>query len=54
MFWCHGLINYTDTKAKFHLKKFTCEETLRQMFVRVYKLEIRVQAVMHDIFDPAL
>ncbi len=25
----HGLINYTDTKAKFcHLKKFTCKERL--------------------------
>jgi len=36
----HGLINYIDTKAKcHHLKKFTCKETLRQMFTRVYRLE---------------
>jgi hypothetical protein len=33
----HGLINYIDTKAKCrHLKKFTCQGTLRQVFVRVY------------------
>ncbi len=32
-----GLIDYIDTKAKCrHLKKFTCEETLRQVFVRVH------------------
>ncbi len=41
----HGVINYTDTKAKCrHLKKFTCEGILRQGFIRVYKLEI--QSVM--------
>ena len=40
----HGLINYVDTKAKCqHLKKLTCKGTLRQVFIRVYRLEIRVQ-----------
>ncbi len=30
----HGLINYIDTKAKCcHLKRLTCKETLRQVFV---------------------
>ncbi len=30
----YGLINYTDTKAKCrHLKKLTCKETLRQVFI---------------------
>jgi hypothetical protein len=34
----HGLINYIDTKAKFrHLNKLTF---LRQVFIRVYRLEI--------------
>ena len=33
----HELINYIDTKAKWrHLKKMTCKETLRQVFIRVY------------------
>jgi hypothetical protein len=37
----HGLINYIETKAKgCHLKKFTCKGTLRQVFIRVYRLEI--------------
>ncbi len=37
----HRLINYTDTKAKCrHLKKLTCKGTLRQVFIRVYRLEI--------------
>jgi hypothetical protein len=43
----HGLINYRylDTKAKCrHLKKFTCKGKLRQVFIRVYRLEI--QSVM--------
>ncbi len=41
----HGLINYIDTKAKCrHLKKFICKGTLRQVFVRIYRLEI--QSVM--------
>ncbi len=35
------LINYIDTKPKCrHLKKFNCKETLRQVFIRVYKLKI--------------
>jgi hypothetical protein len=39
---CHGLINYTDTKAKCcHLKILTCIGTLRQVFIRVYRLEIK-------------
>jgi hypothetical protein len=38
----HGLINYLDTKAKCrHLKKITCKEILRQVFIRVYRLEIQ-------------
>ncbi len=36
----HGLMNYIDTKAKCHLKKLTCTKTLRQVFIRVYRLEI--------------
>ncbi len=37
----HGLINYKDTKVKCrHQKKLTCKGTLRQMFIRVYRLEI--------------
>ena len=37
----HGLINYIETKAKgCHLKNFTCKGTLRQVFIRVYRLEI--------------
>ncbi len=37
----HGLNNNIDTKAKcHHLEKFTCKGTLRQVFVRVYRLEI--------------
>ncbi len=38
----HGLINNIDTKAKCrHLKKLTCKGTLRQVFIRVYRLEIQ-------------
>ncbi len=34
-------INYKDTKTKCrHLNKLTCKRTLRQVFIRVYKLEI--------------
>jgi hypothetical protein len=43
----HGLINYIDTKAiccHCHPKKLTCKGTLRQVFIRVYRLEI--QSVM--------
>ncbi len=41
----HGKITYKDTKAKCrHLKKLTCKETLREVFIRVYRLEI--QSVM--------
>ncbi len=32
----HGLINYKDNKTKC-LKKLTCEGTLRQVFIRVYR-----------------
>jgi hypothetical protein len=36
-----GLINSKDTKTKCrHLKKFTCKGTLRQVIIRVYRLEI--------------
>ncbi len=35
----HGLINYVDTKAKCrNLKKFTWQGTLRQVFIRDYRL----------------
>ncbi len=38
----HGQINYKDTKSKWrHLKILTCKGTLRQVFVRVYRLEIQ-------------
>ncbi len=41
----HGIIRYIDTKAKWrHLIKLTCKGTLRQVFIRVYRLEI--QSVM--------
>ncbi len=41
----HGLINYIDTKAKWlHIKKLSCNGTLLQVFIRVYRLEI--QSVM--------
>ncbi len=47
------LINYIETKAKGrHLKILTCKGTLRQVFIRVYRLEI--QSVMLVFFDPAL
>ncbi len=37
----HGLINFTGTKTKCrHLKILTCKGTLRQVFIRVYRLEI--------------
>jgi hypothetical protein len=37
----HRLINYKGPKTKFHhLKKFTCTGTLRQVSIRVYRLEI--------------
>ncbi len=37
----HGPINYIDAKAICrHLNKFTCKGTLRQVFIRVYRLEI--------------
>ncbi len=45
-----GLINCIDTKAKCcHLKKLTCKETLRQVFIRVSRLEI--QSVMSVFFN---
>jgi hypothetical protein len=37
-----GLINYVDTKAKCrHRKQFTCNWTLLQVFIRVYRLKIQ-------------
>ncbi len=39
----HELINYIDIKSKcHHLKKLTSKETLRQVFIRVYRLEIKL------------
>jgi hypothetical protein len=41
----HGLINYIDTRAKYrHVGKLTSKGILRQVFIRVYRLEI--QSVM--------
>jgi hypothetical protein len=40
----NGVINYIDIKAKCRLKKLTCKGNLRQVFIRVYRLEI--QSVM--------
>ncbi len=43
----HGLINYIETKAKgCHLKKFTCKGTLRQVFIRVYRLELHFNHIL--------
>jgi len=45
----HGLINCKDTKAKFrHLNKFTCNGTLRQGFIRVYRLEIQSEMLVYS------
>ncbi len=49
--WPWTITNYVDTKAKGrHLKNLTCKRTLRQVFIRVNRLEITVSQV--DIFDP--
>jgi hypothetical protein len=38
----HGLTNHIDTEAKYHhLKKLKCKGTSRQVFTRVYRLEIK-------------
>jgi len=38
----HGPINYIDTKAKCrHLIRLTCKGTLRQVLIRVNRLEIQ-------------
>ncbi len=37
----HGLINYIGSKAKGRRLKLTCKGTLRQEFIRVYRLEIQ-------------
>ncbi len=47
----HGLINNIDTNAKFCHKKLTCKWTLRQVFIRVYRLEI--QSVTCWYFRPS-
>ncbi len=47
------VFNYKDTKAKCrHLKKLTCKGTLRQVFIRLYRLKI--QSIHVRIFDQAL
>jgi hypothetical protein len=39
----HELINYIDTIAKcLNRKILTCKSTLRQVFIRVYRLEIQL------------
>jgi hypothetical protein len=49
----NGLIYYVDTKAKCrHLKKITCKGTMRNVFIRVYRLENAVSRA--GILDPAL
>jgi hypothetical protein len=48
----HGLIKYVDTEAKCrHLNKLTCEGTLRQVFIRVYRLECGDTVSHVGIFD---
>jgi len=50
----HGLINYIDIKAKCrHLKKVTCKGTLRQVFIKIYRLGIQ-SVMLIQYFDPAL
>jgi hypothetical protein len=48
----HELINYIDTKAKCR-QKCTCKETLRQVFIWVYRLETQSVSFV-GIFDPTL
>jgi hypothetical protein len=49
--WNHGLFHFKDNNTKYrHLKKLTCKETLWQVFLRVYRLEI--QSVML-VFRPS-
>ncbi len=49
----HGLINYIETKEKMSsLIKFICTGTLRQVFLRVYRLEKQSSHI--GVFDPAL
>ncbi len=43
-----GLIIYVDTKTKCrHLKKLTCKGSLRQVFIRVYRLEIQSVGIFY-------
>ncbi len=38
----HRLVNYIDTKVQCcHLKSLTCKGILRQVFIRVYRIEIQ-------------
>jgi hypothetical protein len=49
----HKLINYIDNKAKRrHLKTLTSKGTLRQVFTRVYRLEITDTASCVDASLP--
>ncbi len=51
---CYGLISYIDSTAKcHHLKNLTCKGTLRQVSIRVFRLEIQ-SVMLVGIFDPAL
>ncbi len=47
----YGLINFKTPKKCRHLKKLACKGTLRQVFIRVYRLEIQSHV---GIFDPTL
>jgi hypothetical protein len=53
-FFIYGLIKYRDTKTKFrHLKKLTCKGTLRQVFIRVYRLEIQSVMLVYSNYCPS-
>jgi hypothetical protein len=42
IWYCQGLVNYIDIKAKCrHLKNLTGKETLRQVLISAYRLEIQ-------------
>jgi hypothetical protein len=44
----HGIINFIDAKAKCrHLKKFIRKGTLRQLFIRIYRLEIQLVSLVY-------
>jgi hypothetical protein len=60
--WCvdyvclnHWIMTYAETVTKCrYLKILTCKGTLRQVFIRVYRLEIQTVMLAIGIFDPGL